>query len=157
MLTNVEVEKLSLVGNGNAAGVHLFDRATGQRSIRRARNYVLAAGAIGSPLLLLRSGMDGPLVGRHYMLHLSPLAIGIFRQRNGADEAFVKQVGFADYYFGSKGYAHKMGLVQSLPVPGPLLTAKMAPLLPRAAVRFLRANVAPVRNRRGFAEPRQSR
>jgi hypothetical protein len=61
--------------------------------------YVVAAGAIGSPALLLRSALDGPLVGRYYMRHLCPIAIGLFPQRTGADETYVKQVGFADYYW----------------------------------------------------------
>jgi choline dehydrogenase-like flavoprotein len=151
VLTNVEVERLLLepVGSADphraqAAGVCLLDRTTGERTVRRAQRYVLAAGAIGSPLLLLRSGVSGPLVGRHYMAHLSPLVIGVFPRRTGADETFVKQVGFADYYFGTKGYAHKMGIVQSLPVPGPLLTSKMAPLLPRSLVQFLRPRMLPL-------------
>src|SRR5262249_51498731 len=63
----------------------------------------------------------------------------------GADESFVKQVGFADYYFGTKGYAHKLGLVQSLPVPGPLLMAKSAPrLLPKKFMGFLRRRMLPL-------------
>jgi choline dehydrogenase-like flavoprotein len=78
------------------------------------------------------------------MLHLSPIVVGLFRRCIGADEGFVKQVGFADYYFGAKGYAHKMGIVQSLPVPGPLMTAKMAPLLPRAIQGFLRRRMLPL-------------
>ncbi|MCI0462096.1 MAG: GMC family oxidoreductase [Gemmataceae bacterium] len=144
VLTNVEVERLVLDGAGNVAGVSLYDRATGQRTVRRARRYVLAAGALASPLILLRSGVDGPLVGRHYMMHLSPVVVGIFPRRNGAEESFVKQVGFADYYFGTKGYAHKMGIVQSLPVPGPLLTAKMSPLLPRPVLELLRQRMLPL-------------
>ena len=79
------------------------------------------------------------------MMHLSPIVIGLFSRRIGGDETFVKQVGFADYYFGAEGYAHKMGLVQSLPVPGPLLTAKMAPrLLPLPLLRFLRQRMLPL-------------
>jgi choline dehydrogenase-like flavoprotein len=105
---------------------------------------VLAAGAIGSAVLLQRSGATQPLIGRHYMVHLSPIVAGIFPRRHGGDEAFVKQVGFADYYFGANGYRHKMGLVQSLPVPGPLLMAKMAPILPRAFVRLLRQRLLPL-------------
>jgi choline dehydrogenase-like flavoprotein len=144
VLTNVEVEQLILHGNGNVAGVCVRDRATGERIVQRARRYVLAAGAIASPVILLRSGVDEPGIGRHYMMHLSPLVIGIFPRPGGADETFVKQVGFTDYYFGANGYAHKMGLVQSLPVPGPLLMAKMAPLLPRLAARFLRQRMLPL-------------
>jgi choline dehydrogenase-like flavoprotein len=144
-LTNVEAERLLWDAGGDATGVRLVDRGTGQRTTSRARRYVLAAGAIGSPLLLLRSGADEPGLGRHYMVHLSPIVAGIFAERTGGDTSFVKQVGFADHYFGTKGYAQKMGLVQSLPVPGPLLTAKLAPVrLPGPVVRFLRQHMLPL-------------
>jgi choline dehydrogenase-like flavoprotein len=138
------VERLDLGGAGQVAGVRLQDRATGQAAVRRARRYVLAAGALTSPLILLRSGMDGPLVGRHYMVHLSPIVMGIFRRRDRSEDTFVKQVGFADYYFGTRGFAHKMGLVQSLPVPGPLLMAKSSRLLPRALLKFLQQRMLPL-------------
>jgi choline dehydrogenase-like flavoprotein len=144
VVTNVEAERLVLDGAGNVAGVSSLDRATGQRTVRRARRYVLAAGALTSPLILLRSGLDGPLIGRHYMMHLSPIVAGIFPRRNGADETFVKQVGFADYYFGTNRCPHKMGLVQSLPVPGPLLMAKTSPLLPRPVLQLLRQRMLPL-------------
>jgi choline dehydrogenase-like flavoprotein len=144
VLTNNEVEHLELQG-GKVTGISLLDRTTGQRAVSRARRYVLAAGAIGSPLLLLRSGIYGPLIGRHYMFHLSPLAIGIFPRPTGGAETFVKQVGFADFYFGTPEFAHKMGLVQSLPVPGPLLLAKTAPaLVPRRLLELLRRRLLPL-------------
>jgi choline dehydrogenase-like flavoprotein len=145
ILTNAEVESFSWQADGSAGGVCVRDRDSGVRTIRRARRYVLAAGAIGSALLLLRSGVSEPLVGRHYMFHLSPIVIGVFPRRTGADETFVKQIGFTDYYFGTKQYAQKMGLVQSLPVPGPLLAAKMAPrLVPRQFIHFLRQRMLPL-------------
>ena len=143
--TNVEVESLSLDGRGDVSAARLLNRTTGERSLCRARRYVLAAGAIGSPMLLFKSGLDGPLLGRHYMAHVSPIVIGIFPKPTGADKTFVKQVGFADYYFGTRTFAHKMGFVQSLPVPGPLLTAKTAPrLVPRWLLNFLRQRMLPL-------------
>jgi choline dehydrogenase-like flavoprotein len=143
--TNIEAERLELDGAGNVAGLRVVDRATGQSAVYRARRYAVAAGAIGSPLLLLRSGIDSPLIGRHYMMHLSPITIGIFRRKTGADQTFVKQVGFADYYFGWANYHHKLGLVQSLPVPGPLLFRKMTPkLLPRRFLEFIRRRMLPL-------------
>jgi choline dehydrogenase-like flavoprotein len=142
--TNVEAERLELAG-GKVAGLRVLDRSAGQRTLLRARRYVLAAGAIGSPLLLLRSGVEGPLVGRHHMLHLSPIVVGLFRKRTGGDQTFVKQVGFADFYFGTRSYPHKMGLVQSLPVPGPQQLARSAPrLLPRKVLHFLRQRMLPL-------------
>lgn len=139
VLTNVEVERIS------SEGVHAVERSTGARVVYRGRRYVLAAGAIGSPLMLVRSGLEHPLIGRNYMMHLSPIVVGLFPRCLGADEGFVKQVGFADYYFGTKEYAHKMGIVQSLPVPGPLMLAKAASrLLPRWLLGFLRRRMLPL-------------
>jgi choline dehydrogenase-like flavoprotein len=78
------------------------------------------------------------------MLHLSPIVAGIFAHANGADASFVKQVGFADYYFGAAGFPHKLGIVQSLPVPGPLLMKKMAPLVPLPLLQPLRRRMLPL-------------
>ena len=124
MLTSTEAERFSRNGRGDVDGVQVRERGTGRRTVYRARRYVLAAGALGSPVLLLRSGLGGPLVGRHYMFHLAPVVAGIFGRPTGADAAFAKQVGFADYYFGTPEYAHKLGIIQSLPVPGPLLLSR---------------------------------
>jgi choline dehydrogenase-like flavoprotein len=79
------------------------------------------------------------------MYHLSPIVAGLFPRRTGADATFVKQVGFADFYFGAPGYAHKMGLIQSLPVPGPLMMAKAAPRhIPRILLNALRSRMLPL-------------
>jgi choline dehydrogenase-like flavoprotein len=78
-------------------------------------------------------------------MHLSPIVAGIFAGRLGADDGFIKQVGFTDYYFGDKEFAHKLGLVQSLPVPGPLMLAKAAPRwAPRFALHLLRQRMLPL-------------
>ncbi len=145
VVTNAEVERLLLDGRGEAQGVEAVDRGSGARTVYRGSRYVLAAGALGSPLVLLKSGANAPLIGRNYMVHLSPIVAGMFRGRTEADSNFVKQVGFADYYFGTPAYAHKLGLVQSLPVPGPLLAAKSAPaFLPRWLIQFLRRRILPL-------------
>jgi choline dehydrogenase-like flavoprotein len=71
--------------------------------------------------------------------------VGVFPRRTRTEAEFVKQVGFADFYFGTKGYPHKMGLIQSLAVPGPLLMARYAPrLVPRPMLRFLRQRMLPL-------------
>src|SRR5262249_5935660 len=92
----------------------------------RAKTYALAAGAIGSPLILLASGVNKPLLGRNYMMHLCPIAYGIFPQQTEGDAKFIKQVGFADYYLGSWSNRHMLGVIQSLPVPGRHMIAKVA-------------------------------
>ena len=143
--TGVEAEEFERDGTGRIVGIRTVDRATGQRTVFRARRYALAAGAVASPLLLLRSGIDSPQLGRNYMAHLSPIAVGIFPCRQDAAQSFVKQVGFTDYYFGAKWFPHKMGLVQSLPVPGPLMTAKSLPrFLPKRLQETLRQRLLPL-------------
>jgi choline dehydrogenase-like flavoprotein len=145
VLTGVEVESFARDGQGQVRGVRLCERSTGRRIEYRARRYALAAGAIASPMLLLRSGIEGQWIGRNYMMHLSPVVIGLFRGRTGADETYVKQVGFSDYYFGSKRYPHKMGVVQSFPVPGPLMLRKAtARRLPPRILGFLRQRMLPL-------------
>jgi choline dehydrogenase-like flavoprotein len=145
VMTNAEVERLSLDGAGQVAGVQLANRTNGHTLVYRARRYALAAGALGSPLVMLRSGVGGALVGRHYMTHLSPIVAGVFPRPTEGEAGFVKQVGFADYYFGTRGYAHKLGLVQSLPVPGPLMLAKTAPrFLPGHLQTVLRGRMLPL-------------
>ena len=78
------------------------------------------------------------------MMHLSAIVAGFFPHASGTESSFVKQVAFADFYFGTRDYPHKMGIVQSLPVPGPLMTAKMSPFLPVPVRQFLRERILPL-------------
>ncbi len=142
--TQVEVERLVAEPGSGSTLIRVRDRISGRRSSYRARRYALGAGAIGSSLLLLRSGIDSPLIGRHYMMHLCSIVIGIYSQASRTESSFVKQVGFADFYFGTRDYPHKMGIVQSLPVPGPLMSAKMAPFMPAPLRQFLRQRILPL-------------
>jgi len=145
VLTGTTVDRLERTWMGEVTGVRARAIDTGRETVFRGRRYVLAAGAIGSPAILLRSELGGPLVGRNYMMHVSPIAAGIFSRRVGADAAFVKQLGFADYYFGSPTFRHKLGLVQSLPVPGPLMLERASPVrLPARLLAFLRARMLPL-------------
>jgi choline dehydrogenase-like flavoprotein len=145
LMTNAEAESFCKDGRGQVAGVRVRDRVTGRQAVYRAGRYVLAAGAVGSPALLLRSELGGPLVGRHYMFHLAPVVAGVFARPTGADARFAKQVGFADYYLGTSGYADKLGVIQSLPVPGPLMMARAGGArVPAPVVRYLRKRMLPL-------------
>jgi choline dehydrogenase-like flavoprotein len=145
VMTGVQAEQFHTGANGNIDGVCLLDRSTRQQFVYRAQRYALAGGAIGSAALLLRSGMAGRWIGRNYMTHFCPIAFGFFPRQTGAHDSFVKQLGFADYYFGAPGYPHKLGLIQSLPVPGPAMIAKATSRhLPRSFVQYMRAHMLPL-------------
>jgi choline dehydrogenase-like flavoprotein len=141
--TEVEVERFDWGAGGSVAGIRVHNLSSRQHEVLRAKTYALAAGAIGSPLVLLHSDFKKPLVGRNYMMHLSPIAFGVFTQETQGDETFVKQLGFADYYEGTRSYRHKLGLIQSLPVPGRHMIAKAASkFLPHRLGMRLRTHLA---------------
>ena len=65
------------------------------------------------------------------------MVVGVFagRPHNG-DDTFVKPFSLSDYYFGSGRHAKRWAWCRVLPVPGPLMMAKMA-LSARTAITSL--------------------
>lgn len=68
-----------LVTDGRAVGVvgHLDD---GRTVTVHARDVVLAAGALETPAVLLRSGIGGNAVGNHLRLHPVPMLVGVYEE-----------------------------------------------------------------------------
>ena len=129
---------------GGVRSVSVLDRDQKTEHEFRARRYVLGAGAIGSTAILLKSGFEHEQLGRNYMMHLSPLAVGFFTRSTEADRTFVKQLGFSDFYFGTPELSEKMGLVQSLPAPGPLMLKKTGlAKVPTFILNLLRRHMLP--------------
>ena len=88
-------------------------------------HVLVAAGALGTPHILLASQLDavnpaGHLVGRHLMRHCNAIVFGVFPTRPNPRRQFHKQVGIHDFYFGQAG-AHddlgKLGSIQQLVSP----------------------------------------
>jgi choline dehydrogenase-like flavoprotein len=104
------------------------DTRTGERTVYRTRRVVLAAGAIGSPPLILASGLHrlnpgGHVVGRYLMRHLNRMVFGIF-PRNLAGAGFQKQIGIHDLYFGDPDAVRargKLGAIQQMGTPPAVL------------------------------------
>ncbi len=143
--TQCEAHLFEREAGNRLKGIWLKDRTTGTLSFVRAKRYVLAGGAIGSAALLLKSGIEHPMTGRNFMMHFSPVVIGLFWRSTGASETFVKQIGISDFYYGTKNLPEKMGIVQSLPAPGPLMMAKSGmKRVPLWVLRFLRARMLPL-------------
>lgn len=104
---NTEVTGLEAPG-GRVRGVELRDRRTADGSTVSARAVVLAAGALGTPRLLMSSGLRGPnpagaAVGRYLTRHCSAIAFGFFPEVPDDHDVFHKQIGINDFYFGDPG------------------------------------------------------
>jgi len=143
--THCEADQLERGVGGRLSGLWLKDRVTGSRVRYTAKRYILSAGAIGSAALLLKSGFDHPMIGRNYMMHYSPISIGLFLRSTGATQTFIKQIGSSDYYFGTRDLPEKMGIVQSLPAPGPWMMAKTGmKWVPHWLLNTLRSRMLPL-------------
>ena len=114
-----------VMGDGRVDGVECYDKRSGRREIVHARHVLVAAGALGTPHILLASRLDavnpaGHLVGRHLMRHCNAIVFGVFPTRPNPRRQFHKQVGIHDFYFGENG-AHgdlrKLGSIQQLVSP----------------------------------------
>lgn len=79
IITRCFVEKV-IVDHGRAAGVQGRSVVTGAEVTVRAPQVVIAAGALESPGVLLRSGIGGPAVGRYLRLHPSTAVLGAYGQ-----------------------------------------------------------------------------
>jgi choline dehydrogenase-like flavoprotein len=82
VVADCEVERI-LVERGRAVGVTGIARrgVRGHAVTVRARRVVVACGAIYTPVLLARSGLRNPHLGRHLHLHPATALIGMFDER----------------------------------------------------------------------------
>jgi len=85
LVTGARVQKLESNGNGLVAGATYIDRE-GATHLQRANVTVLAANGIGTPRLLLLSGLanSSGLVGRRLMMHPFGTVVGLFDEDLGS-------------------------------------------------------------------------
>ncbi|NJO81452.1 MAG: GMC family oxidoreductase [Blastochloris sp.] len=99
-----------LIERGQVVGVQasIYDRATNsvQQVNIRAKTVVLAAGALYSPALLVRSGLQNPHIGRHLHVHPTAISVGVYPEKVYAWQG-VLQSAYSDqfaYLDGNYGY-----------------------------------------------------
>lgn len=107
-------------GDGWIRHVEAIDRSTGRRVRFRGRQVILAAGALGSPQLILGSGLDRvstapAAVGAYLTRHVNSAVFGLFPGRQNRDRRHQKQIGIHDLYHDADGA--KLGAIQQLPTP----------------------------------------
>ncbi|MEY3456999.1 MAG: 6-hydroxyparomomycin oxidase [Planctomycetota bacterium] len=144
LLVQTEAVRFQITA-GEPDSLLVRDRVSGRESLLRARRYVAASGALGTAALLMASGIAHPQLGRNYMLHCSPIVVGLFLRGTGGADTFIKQLGVSDYYLGTPEISEKMGIVQSLPAPGPeMLRRNGLSWLPVRMLQLLRARMLPM-------------
>jgi choline dehydrogenase-like flavoprotein len=132
--TGTVVARVEAAG-GSVTGLLCLDRVSGRWLRVRARAYVLAAGALATPHLLLASGLDrrnpaGHVVGRYLMRHCNAVVFGVFPKSLDGVDAFHKQLYVGDLYFGHPSVASpagKLGVIQQIHPPPPGLLQAMLP------------------------------
>jgi choline dehydrogenase-like flavoprotein len=78
IVVNAPVERV-VIENGEAKGIEA-STADGHKLTVRARAVAAAAGAINTPALLVRSGLDNPNVGKNLMIHPVLLVWAMFEE-----------------------------------------------------------------------------
>jgi choline dehydrogenase-like flavoprotein len=104
------------------------DRISGETVEYTADTFVLSAGAINSPAILLRSGLDGPFVGRYLMRHCNVIITCVFPYQTNPDRTFHKQTCLTDFYEQQRtetGAA--VGVIQDIYTPDPVVMKAHAP------------------------------
>jgi choline dehydrogenase-like flavoprotein len=117
LLTNAQVTRLETSSSGREV-TRIVVRRAEATEIYSADVVVVAAGAINSAALLLRSASDrhprglangSDMVGRHYMGHVNSVLMALSRCPNPT--VFQKTLGLNDFYFGSPEWEYPMGHV----------------------------------------------
>lgn len=119
--TRTVARRLELAGD-RVARLHVVDRDTGAEETIAAARFVLAAGALGSPHLLLASGLAHPALGRYLMRHDNAMVFGFYPERPDPERRFHKQIAIHDYYFGDPASDDvpdltKLGGIQQMMTP----------------------------------------
>ena len=114
------VAKRLVQRGGRVEQVEYVDSTSRQTHALSADLVVLAAGALNSPALLLRSGFDHPLIGRFLMRHCNGVACYIFPFRTNPQQVFHKQLCFSDFYEDLRAeLGTAAGVIQDIYTPAP--------------------------------------
>ena len=119
--------------NGRVVRVRCLDGTSGRAVNFNAKIVILSAGALHSPAILLRSGLERfgnhRLVGRFLMRHCNAVVTGLFPFRTNPDRTFHKQLCFTDFYEDMRERSGtSVGTIQDIYTPAPEVLKHYAPI-----------------------------
>lgn len=129
---------------GRVRAVHCVDRASRRKLELRSGLFVLSAGALHSPGILLRSKLGrfpgSRFIGRFLMRHCNSVVAGIFPFRTNPEKVFHKQLCFGEFYEDHRDrHGRATGVIQDIYTPPASAIRHFAP----AGVKRLAAAAAP--------------
>ncbi|MGH7337094.1 MAG: GMC oxidoreductase, partial [Myxococcota bacterium] len=106
---------------GRIVALHVHRKETDEIVRVTAGRFIVAAGALGTPHLLLASRLDEhcparAAIGRYLMRHNNAMVFGFYPSRPDRENVFHKQIAIHDWYFGD-GDLTKLGGVQQVMTP----------------------------------------
>ena len=144
LLTRTVVQRLHTSADGRRV-VQAAAERDGRPLTIRARKFVVAAGAVNSAALLLKSSSDrhprglansSDLVGRNYMVHNSTFFIAVDpRRRNTV--SFQKTLGLSDWYLAGPDSPFPLGNLQMLGKIQGLMVKPAKPWVPMPILDYL--------------------
>jgi choline dehydrogenase-like flavoprotein len=121
LVTGARVDRLETDPTGRTVSGVVAELADGERVTFHGSLVVVAAGAVNSAVLLLRSANDrhpaglangSGVVGRHYMRHNNLALMAVSEEPNHT--RFQKTLALHDWYLGSPDWDHPLGGIQML-------------------------------------------
>ncbi|GHO48019.1 GMC oxidoreductase [Ktedonospora formicarum] len=118
ILVRCSAEKI-LIEHGRAVGVQasVRDTRTGETSSLtvRAGVVVVAAGALYSPLLLRRSGIENPHIGRHLRLHPTAISVGVYPEKINAWQGVLQSAYSSQFAHLDRNYGYTLEVAPTHP------------------------------------------
>ena len=118
--------------DGRLVALEAIDAESGQPLSLRARAFVVSAGAIGTPALLLRSGLDrfdrSASLGRYLMRHCNGMVGYLFPFRTNPELVNHKQICVSDLYEARRAEdGTAVGVIQDMCMPPPEVVRALGP------------------------------
>jgi len=111
IIVSCSAEKV-LIENGKVVGVKAtaIDTETGKtHSVTvRAKAVIVAAGAVHSPAVLLRSGIENPHIGRHLRLHPTTTVAGVYPEKVYSWQGVMQSAYSNEFAYLDGNYGYKL-------------------------------------------------